>query len=198
MAFTSNPDIPDGFTVVGALGGDVARHLRVLGADGGGDIYKKDLIVMEADGYIAKGTATGDGVFLGLSDVTLRSTAPGEHPGWYDGSVVGASDNLLCAVGSGLLLEAQEDGASDPIDLADVGAGFAAIDTGGGNATTGWSQMEIDSSSHATTVTLPLRLHRLVNKPTNHLGTDNSSSAVNARWICILNATYLGSGNAAI
>jgi hypothetical protein len=73
----------------------------------------------------------------------------------------------------------QEDGAGDPLEIADIGQNVDIIN-GGGSTTTGLSGMEIDSSTHATTNTLPLRLLGLVDRPDNEYV---SGGQANTRWL---------------
>lgn len=206
MAITVNPDRPNGFAPVGYLyGGSFGTNLRVMRADGAGsDIFRQDLVNLMADGAIDQYDAADTGafgVFMGMTDVTLRSTAIGEHPGYYDASAAGANSNLLVLYGNGLLGEMQEDGDTDPLELADIGQNVETIHAGGAdgaNTTTGISDMEIDSSSHNTTATLPLQLVRLVDRPDNQLG-DTDTTIPNARWIVLFNPqVFASAGNAGL
>lgn len=81
---------------------------------------------------------------------------------------------------------AQEDGVSDPIDLADIGLNIDAVGTGG-NTATGISTQEIDSDTHGTTTTLGLKLMNIYEN-------DTPSSAW-ARWIVKINNHSLGNLN---
>lgn len=195
-----NPDTPNGAQPVGTLSGAPWNaNLRVYGADGGGsDIFRGDLVNSEADGYVDQYDAADTGwagVFVGMSGVELRSVAISEALGYYDASA-GASENLLVVTAFGLLVEMQEDGDTDPLELADRFSNVEIID-GGGSTTTGLSGMELDSSSHATTNTFPLTLISLVDRPNNQLG-DTDTSTPNARWICVANSVLATTGRTGV
>ena len=72
-----------------------------------------------------------------------------------------------------LIFEIQEDSDTCTLAAAEVGRNYDLI-VGAGNATSGVSAMELDSSSGATT-TANLRLLRLVPRPNNAIGAQ-------ARW----------------
>jgi hypothetical protein len=194
---TFNPDTPNGFQPVGTVyGNSWFGNIRVLPANAStsADIFRGDLVTQEATGNIevmaASNTAGNVGVFLGISDVSLRSVANVEHPHFYDASEMTNADCMI-AVAAGLLVEGQEDGiGGDPLELADV---FSTVDilATGGDTTTGLSAQEIDSSEHAAVTTDPLRIIKLAQKPNNQLG-DTDTSRPNARWICLCNNVVLG------
>lgn len=77
----------------------------------------------------------------------------------------------------------QEDGETDPIDLADIGLNIEAKGTAG-NTATGISTQEIDSNTHNTTTTLGLKIMGIYEN-------DTPSSAY-ARWIVKINNHSLG------
>jgi hypothetical protein len=64
----------------------------------------------------------------------------------------------------------QEDGDTTPLTLAGIGSNVDIINPGA-DATTGNSLMEIDSTTVATTATLPLRLLGLHTVPGNELAS---------------------------
>lgn len=191
---TPNPDRPNGACPVGTVtGAPWNGNLRVAGADGAGsDIFRRDLINAEADGFVDQYDA-GDvgvlGVFMGMTGEELRSVEISEQLGYYDASA-GASEFLLVCLGVNLIVEMQEDGVVDPLELADRYANIEIID-GGGNTVSGLSGMELDSSTHATTSTLPLSLYRLVDRVDNQLG-DVDATKPNARWLVTFNNLVLG------
>lgn len=88
-----------------------------------------------------------------------------------------------------VIYEAQEDADTTPIAQASVGLN-AAIATTAGNATTGVSGMEIDSSSVETTATLPLKIIGLVKRPDNALNTGGAGTD-NAKFLVMFNTGQL-------
>jgi len=88
-----------------------------------------------------------------------------------------------------LLFVAQEDGVTDPLEMADAGlnVNFVVAD---GSTTTGASGMEIDSDTENTTATLPLKLIEPVQSPDNELVTAGQAWT---RWVVKINNHQLGS-----
>lgn len=177
-----NVDRPNGFRPVGTLsGGDWTASIRTYPLDGSHSaMFIGDLVQMTSDGYLdiyAAGEEQVVGVVVGV-EVNRGLDAATEFPGYMPANVEGkvrvATDPLL-------LMEGQEDGLVDPLELADIGTNVEIIN-GTGSTTTGLSAMEIDSSTHATTATLPLKLIGLVDRADNQLG-DTDSSKPNARWL---------------
>lgn len=82
-----------------------------------------------------------------------------------------------------VLFEAQEDGDSDPLELQDLGANVNFV-VGAGSAVTGQSGMQIDSSTHGTTATLPLKLVEAVRRADNEVVADGQA---NTRWVVQIN-----------
>lgn len=91
-----------------------------------------------------------------------------------------------------VVYECQEDADTTPLAAADMGMNAAFI-VGSVDATTGVSNVEIDSSSKATTATLPLILMGLVKRPDNHINTAGAGSD-NAKYEVMFN-TYLQAPN---
>lgn len=176
----SNVDRPNGAKVVGTLSGapwQAAIRHYVLDGDHSA-IYTGDLVQMTSDGYpdvYAAGETQLLGVCVGVLPVQpqmvgtktegyLSSSTPTLHPGGY--SAANATDTILVCVAPDAIYEMQEDGDTDPIELADIGQNIEIIN-GGGSTTTGFSGMELDSDTHNTTNTLPLRLIGIVDRPDN-------------------------------
>ncbi|MFN7610075.1 MAG: hypothetical protein ACK5QX_03935 [bacterium] len=88
-----------------------------------------------------------------------------------------------------LLFEAEEDGAVDPLELQDIGNNVNFVATAG-STTTGQSGMVIDSDTHATTATLPLKLMEAKRAADNELVVDGQAAT---RWIVKINNHQLGS-----
>jgi len=78
-----------------------------------------------------------------------------------------------------ILFEIQEDSAATTLGTADVGLNANFID-GGGSTITGYSGLELDSDTAATTATLDFQIVRLANRPDNEIGA-------NAKWLVKLN-----------
>lgn len=187
----ANVDRPRGFTPIGTLSGsDWNNSVELVQFDATHAIVGVgDLIEMTADGYpdILTAGATDSGVFgliVGISpagegwnatsgkfgDNALSSTEP---------TLVGAGTRSLASNTAGtalvctapdLIMVGQEDGLVTPLALADRGANVDIINPGA-STSTGNSLMEIDSSSKATTATLPLRLLDLFTSPENELAS---------------------------
>ncbi len=92
-----------------------------------------------------------------------------------------------------VIYEAQEDGDTTPIALADATKN-ANIIVGSGSTTTGMSAMQIDSTSVATTSTLPVKLLRMVPRVDN----DVSGGVAYTKWHCMLNQCIFKAGVAGV
>lgn len=90
-----------------------------------------------------------------------------------------------------LIFEAQEDGDTTPIAVASIGLNASMISTSGGDAVTGASGMQIDSSTASTTATLELKLLGVVPRADNELITAGQAYT---RWYVMINAHELKSG----
>jgi len=192
----ANTNRPNGFIPVGTLSGSPWQaHLRQYDLDASHSaIATGDLVKMTADGYLDLYTAGSTqfiGVVVGIlnhaADTVLgkqgdhflsndRPTLSGVNSKSIPANTVGT---VLVCVAPDVLLEAQEDGLVDPLELADVGQNVEIIG-GGPDATTGVSNMMIDSTSHAITNTLPLRLVGLVQRPDNEYITGGQAYT---RWL---------------
>jgi hypothetical protein len=84
-----------------------------------------------------------------------------------------------------IIFEAQED-SSTTFTVTEVGLN-ASLTTESGNTTTGWSTVEIDCATEATTNTLGIRILRLIDRVDNELG-DYS------KWEVLINAHAYGHG----
>lgn len=90
-----------------------------------------------------------------------------------------------------LIFEAQEDGDTDPLETADIGLNVDFI-VASGSTVTGTSGMQIDSTTHNTTATLPLRLLGLAQRPDNENVLSAGGQAY-TRWEVKINNHQLGS-----
>lgn len=159
--------------------------------------------------YVAPGDATalyeGDPVVLagsadgaGVASVTRAAAA-----GTITGAVVGFADAasmtagfraastaayVLVAHGQDILFEIQEDAVGGAIAAADIGLN-ADIIVAAGNAYGKTSGVMLDTSTKATTATLPLRIRGLAQRPDNEL-------SANAKVLVTLNNTTETPGTA--
>lgn len=88
-----------------------------------------------------------------------------------------------------VIFEAQEDGDTDPLEMADAGLNVNFV-VGAGSTTTGASGMQIDSNTEAVSATLPLKLIEPVKRPDNELV---SAGQANTRWLVKINNHQLAS-----
>lgn len=97
---------------------------------------------------------------------------------------------VLVAHGQDLLFEIQEDAVGGAIAAADIGLN-ADIIVAAGSSTTKRSGTMLDTSTKATTITLPLKIRRLVQRPDNEIGA-------NAKVLVSLNNTTETPGTASV
>jgi len=184
-----NVDRPNGLIPVGTITGapwnDVVEVITLDATHAA--MYIGDVIKMTSDGYpeiFAAGDSavTALGVVVGV-EVNRGLNAATEFPGYMPLNIAG---KVHVVTDPSVIFEVQEDGVGGSLALADAGLNIEIIN-GGGSATTGVSGMEIDSSTKATTATLPFRLLKLVNRPDNELG---STATPNARWLVKFNEHF--------
>lgn len=82
----------------------------------------------------------------------------------------------ICPIDQDVVFEIQEDADTTPLAAADIGLNVAMVQTQAGSAVTGLSGMELDSSSKATTNTLPVKLLGLSKRVGNAFNTAGSGS----------------------
>lgn len=161
-------------------------------------------------------TTTADGVALFVGDLVklagtadangVRGVAQAEASDACVGVVVGIVPSMtaldtpqyraastaryvLVADDPNIIFEAQEDGATDPLEMVDAGLNVNFV-VGAGSTTTGASGMQIDSNTEDTTATLPLKLIEPVQRPDNELV---ATGQANTRWLVKINNHQLGS-----
>lgn len=202
----ANVDRPNGFIPVGTISGSPWQStVRQYDLDAThAAIGVGDLVQMTADGYpdiLAAGETQLLGVVVGVlnhiatsvlgkqGDHFLSATHPTLAGASSKSVAINTAGTILVCIAPDVILEAQEDGAVTPLVLADVGLNVE-ITGGGPAATTGISNMELDSSSAAVTNTLPLRLLGLVQRPDNeYVGTGQAAT----RWLVTpANHTFSG------
>ena len=88
-----------------------------------------------------------------------------------------------------IIFEAQEDGATDPLEMVDAGLNVNFV-VGAGSTVTGASGMEIDSNTENTSATLPLKLIGPVQRADNELVAAGQEWT---RWLVKINNHQLGS-----
>jgi hypothetical protein len=110
--------------------------------------------------------------FLGTTEPTRTGVNSKSVP-------LNTAGTVLVCTAPDVILEGSEDGDTDPLELVDVGSNVEIIG-GGPNATTGISDMYIDSDTHATTATLPLRILGLSQTPDNEYV---SGGQAYTRWL---------------
>jgi len=187
----SNVDRPRGLTPIGTLSGSPWQaSVEVFQLDASHALLGVgDLIETTADGYadVLTAGATDSGVVgvcvgvlpMGAGWNATTGTFGDSHISATEPNLVGAETRSVAANTAGaimvatapdLLMVAQEDGVTTPLTLAGIGSNVDIINPGA-DATTGNSLMELDSTTVATTATLPLRLIGLHNIPGNELAS---------------------------
>lgn len=193
-----NVDRANGFTPIGTLSGsDWSHSVEAIQCDAThAAIGVGDLIEMTADGYpdILTAGATDSGVFGVVVGISPAGEGWNATTGIYGDNALSATEptlvgdatrvlalntagTLLVCTAPDVVMVGQEDGDTDPLVHADIGSNVEIINAGA----TANSVMMIDSSSHATTATLPLRLLGLHNIPGNEYGDVNSATPW-AKW----------------
>lgn len=127
----------------------------------------------------ASGTITG--AVVGFADATSMTAG-------YRAASTAAY--VLVAHGQDILFEIQEDAVGGAIAAADIGLN-ADIIVAAGNAYSKSSGVMLDTSTKATTVTLPLRIKGIAQRPDNEL-------SANAKVLVTLNNTTESPGTASV
>lgn len=185
----ANPNKPYGFTPVGCMSGadwhGKLREVCFLATDNTacfiGDIVK------------LTGDASPDGLYPAVTQSSAGDGSVGVlvelDPAFKDESSLSAPNYRRAgtfrtgrvAWGSDVLYSAQEDSVGGAIAVTAVGGNINFL-PGTGNTITGISGAMLDSSTVATTNTLPLRLHKLEPSVGNAVGDY-------AQWIVSLNTS---------
>lgn len=187
----ANVNRPRGFTPIGTLSGSPwAASVETFQLDAThAAIGVGDLVGMTADGYInllsAGATDSGVvGVVVGVlpygagwnattgkfGDNSLSNTSPVLSGASARSVALDTAGTVLVATAPDLVMVAQEDGDTTPLTLAAIGSNVDIIG-GGPDATTGNSDMMIDSTSTGTVATDPLRLLYVFPSPENELAS---------------------------
>jgi hypothetical protein len=208
----ANVNKPFGFRPIGTVSGSPwGASVQEFALDTGhAAIAVGDLVEMTADGTLdiltAGATDSGViGVCVGVvpagpnyntttgkwGDNFLSSSSPTLAGTGAKSVALNTAGNILVATAPDLLMVAQEDGVSDPLALVDIGSNVDIVG-GGPDATTGVSDMMIDSDSHGTTNTDPLRLIGLYQDPITLQG-DVTGAGTTANWVVTFaNHAYSG------
>lgn len=133
-------------------------------------------VTQAAPGDAACGAVVGFQVNVNDLDVPLNRAAATEMYVW-----VADDPNLLFV--------AQEDGATDPLEMADAGLNVNFV-VGAGSTVTGASGMQIDSNTETTTATMTLKLIEPLQSPSNELVAAGQSYT---QWVVKINNHQLGS-----
>lgn len=202
----ANVDRPNGAVPVGTLSGSPWQSsVQAFVLDGSHSaIGVGDLVQMTSDGYLdvyAAGETGFIGVMVGklpspaetvlgkMGDHFISSTSPTLSGATTNTSAANATDTILVCTAPDAIFEMQEDGDTDPLELADIGANIEIVDAGP-SATTGMSTMELDSDTHNTTNTLPFRLLGLAQRPDNEYIAGGQAAT---RWLVTpANHSYSG------
>lgn len=194
----ANVNRANGGTPIGTLSGtDWNNSVEAIQCDAThAAIGVGDLIEMTADGYpdILTAGATDSGILGLVVGISPAGEGWNATTGTFGSNALSATEptlvgnatrvlplntagTLLVATAPDLLMVFQEDGDTDPLEHADIGQNVEIINAG---AVTN-SVMMLDSSSHNTTNTLPLRLIGLHNTPENEYGDVNAATPW-AKW----------------
>jgi len=198
----ANLDAPNGFKPIGTMSGSPYNaNIQNMECDASaGAIFIGDLVALEADGKVIPMTATGIpyGVCVGVDESMpigvngVRDNAMSTGALNFQGHSSASTANVIqVLVGPDVLYEVQEDAGGGALAITDIGINAAVLATAG-STTTGRSAMELDSSTAATTATLPLKIVDFVQRPDNEIGS------VGARWIVRLNDTHFTAAVAGI
>lgn len=182
----ANADRPSGLTPIGTLSGaDWKGQLRrVVFAVG------DSVACFIGDRVKLTGTNDATGKLPVVAQCAITDAAIGvlvglEPNGADEGSLTkihrlaSTARTGYVAMGGDILYSIQEDSVGNDIEITEAGLNCEVV-VGTGSAITGISGSELDSSSAASTSTLGVRLHYVIDAPDNALGT-------NARWAVSLN-----------
>lgn len=184
----ANADKISGLTPIGTLSGtDFHGKLRkvVFAVGDAVAAYVGDLVKLtgtaDATGKfpVVAQSAAGDASIGVIASFDPIFTDEGSLTTNYRKTLTARTANVYW--GQDVLYTAQEDSVGNDIEITEAGLNINVI-VGTGNAITGISGMELDSTSAAGTSSLNMRLHKVHDKPGNDLGT-------NADWVVSINAS---------
>lgn len=139
------------------------------------NIYRCDPVKMQATGYVALASA-GDTNILGVAmGFRWRDAVGAMQFGKYwpaSTATFGSEDaEILVADDPDLIFHIQSDSDTNSPAVADIGSNADFIRTSSGSTVTGFSKVELDTST-CTTATANLRVIGFVNRPDNAEAAD--------------------------
>lgn len=137
-----------------------------------------------SDGVATVAQAAASGAVLGVVVGIRKDTPTSLDTPIYRAASTAAY--VMVVDDPNVLFEIQEDGVGGALAVTNIGQN-ADIVVGSGSTTTGASGMELDSSTAATTATLPLKIMGFVRREDNEIGS------ANAKIVVKLNNHQLGS-----
>lgn len=180
----ANVDSPFGLKPVRMLDGSpYSASLRVFSTATGDAtaIYKGDPVIFSGtsqtiDGVVYQDVdqaATGD-VIAGVVVAVLPSVSTS-----LTYRAASTQRLLLVETGQNVLFEIQEVSGGTPLAANDIGLNANFV-VGSGSTTTGFSGVELNNATEATTNTLDLQIVDFVNRPDNEIGE-------HAKWLVRIN-----------
>jgi len=175
----ANPNVASGLkpvkNVSGAPQSGAARVYSVPSSDGTA-IFIGDAVKLVGTGQTINGVTFADVAQAATGDVMV-GVVVGVLPDTRDSLTYRAASTqrlLLVVDDPDALFEIQEDSVGGSLAANDLGQNASLI-VASGSTVTGLSGTMLDSSTHATTNTLDLKIVAFVNRPDNDIGT-------NAKW----------------
>lgn len=182
----ANRDAASGLTPIGTLSGaDWKGQLRRVAFAAGDSVA---CFIGDRVKLTGTNDATGKLPIVAqcaLTDASIGVLTGLEPDGTDEGSltkihrVASTARTGSVVMGGDVLYSIQEDSVGNDIEITEAGLNCEVV-VGTGSALTGISGSELDSSSAASTSTLAVRLHYVIDAPDNELGA-------NARWAVSLN-----------
>lgn len=179
-------------TVSGAPYSGAARVYSVAAANATA-IYVGDLVTAATTSQTVNGTIMQD-VVQGATGDVFQGVVVGVLPDTSTSLPYRAASTLrriLVADDPNLLFEMQDVATGTPLAAADVGLN-ANVVVGAGSTVTGYSGMEIDNTTEATTNTLDLKLVAVPNR------ADNDLASASAKFLVRINRHRLANQVAGI
>ena len=170
----ANLNAPHGFTPIQSPYGAIQKNPYTITASYATALYIGDPVVRTSAGTISRATAGSAGLVVGV--ITEIFDADGVPVNYYPAS---SSTTYTANVADDpdQEFEAQDDGDTTQLALADLGAGVDFVAGSGGSTITGLSSFMIDSSSAAAaSASKQMILVRQLAEPNNAIGA-------NCRWV---------------
>jgi hypothetical protein len=193
----ANVDAPRGFSPLNtgsSSGSFIAQATRVfVPATDGTAIFINDAVKLAGSGDTAgtaptvtqwDGTGSIYGVVVGVEPLPLSTNTSDDLTNRY--RAASTAQYLYVLTDPNIEYEIQEDSVGSTLAVDDIGQN-AAVAVAAGDTASGYSKMELDSSSKATTATLALKILRLVDRIDNAIGD-------NASWVVKINNHALSGG----